>query len=177
MPKITIYQKPTCSTCRQALQLIRERGAEYVAVNYYETPFTKTQLTELLKRAGLKPRDLLRTKEDIYKKLKLADRTHTHQSSVSTVVSRLVQRRLVQRVRAAEDARRVELTLSARGRAIAGKAPDAAQERLIAAIEALPASRRRVLAEALSELARGVAATHRRAPMFGEARAAGRQAS
>ena len=96
----------------------------------------------------------------------LANRTHTHQSSVSTVVSRLVERKLVQRSRAASDARRVELTLSPRGRAIAAKAPDAAQERLIAAIEAMPAWRRRLLAEGLTELAHGVAATHRRAPMF-----------
>jgi DNA-binding MarR family transcriptional regulator len=96
----------------------------------------------------------------------LADRTHTHQSSVSTVVSRLVERKLVQRSRAASDARRVELTLSSRGRAVAAKAPDAAQERLIAAIEAMPAWRRRLLAEGLSDLARGVAATNRRPPMF-----------
>jgi DNA-binding MarR family transcriptional regulator len=96
----------------------------------------------------------------------LADRTHTHQSSVSTVVSRLVGRRFVQRARAAEDGRRVELTLTARGRAVAADAPDAAQDRLIAAIEAMPAYRRRLLAEGLAELARGVAATHRRAPMF-----------
>ncbi len=96
----------------------------------------------------------------------LADRTHTHQSSVSTVVSRLVARRFVQRARAAEDGRRVELTLTARGRTAAAEAPDAAQDRLIAAIEAMPAYRRRLLAEGLTELARGVAATHRRAPMF-----------
>ena len=96
----------------------------------------------------------------------LADRTHTHQSSVSTVVSRLVARRFVQRARAAEDGRRVELTLTARGRAVVAEAPDAAQDRLIAAIEDMPAYRRRLLAEGLAELARGVAATHRRAPMF-----------
>ena len=103
----------------------------------------------------------------------LADRTHTHQSSVSTVVSRLVERKLVQRSRAASDARRVELTLSSRGRAVAAKAPDAAQERLIAAIEAMPAWRRRLLAEGLSDLARGVAATNRRPPMFFDDRRSG----
>jgi DNA-binding MarR family transcriptional regulator len=96
----------------------------------------------------------------------LADRTHTHQSSVSTVVSRLVARRFVQRARAEKDARRVELTLSPRGRALVAEAPDAAQDRLIAAIESMPAWRRRLLAEGLAELARGVASTRRRAPMF-----------
>src|SRR5436190_7860869 len=46
----------------------------------------------------------------------LAERTHTHQSSVSTVVSRLVERGLVLRAPAAADARRLELRLSAEGR-------------------------------------------------------------
>src|SRR5919202_3148500 len=46
----------------------------------------------------------------------LAARTHTHQSSVSTVVARLADRRLVVRAAAADDARRVRLRLSAEGR-------------------------------------------------------------
>ena len=41
----------------------------FTAINYYEQPFTKQQLTSLLKKAGLSPKDVLRTKEDIYKEL------------------------------------------------------------------------------------------------------------
>src|SRR6185295_11402599 len=82
----------------------------------------------------------------------LAAETHTHQSSVSTVVSRLVARGLVLRTAAAEDGRRLELRVSAEGRRLASRAPDAAQARLIAAIERLPAGRRRVLARSLVEL-------------------------
>ena len=82
----------------------------------------------------------------------LAAETHTHQSSVSTVVSRLVARGLVLRTAAAEDGRRLELRVSAEGRRLASRAPDAAQARLIAAIERLPAGRRRVLARSLIEL-------------------------
>ena len=82
----------------------------------------------------------------------LAAETHTHQSSVSTVVSRLVERGLVLRAAAADDARRLELRVSAEGRRLVGRAPDAAQARLIDAVERLPAARRRALARALSEL-------------------------
>src|SRR3954471_11585894 len=82
----------------------------------------------------------------------LAEQTHTHQSSVSTVVSRLVERGLVLRAPAPEDARRLELRVSAEGRRLAARAPDAAQTRLIHAIEQLPASRRRTLARALLAL-------------------------
>ena len=72
MAEVTIYQKPTCSTCRQAVQLLKESGKPFTAINYYEKPFTKAQLKNLLKKAGLSPKDILRTKEDIYKELGLA---------------------------------------------------------------------------------------------------------
>ena len=98
----------------------------------------------------------------------LAERTHTHQSSVSTVVSRLVDRRLVRRARAADDARRVRLSLTARGTQVAGRAPDLAQERLILGIERLPAARRRELARTLSALAEAVRPTSRAPVMFFE---------
>ena len=59
MAEITIYQKPTCSTCRQAVQLLQESGKPFKAINYYEKPFTKTQLKNLLKKARLSPKDIL----------------------------------------------------------------------------------------------------------------------
>ncbi len=60
MADITIYQKPTCSTCRQAVQLLKECGKPFTAVNYYEKPFTKAQLKGLLKKAGLSAKEVLR---------------------------------------------------------------------------------------------------------------------
>jgi DNA-binding MarR family transcriptional regulator len=82
----------------------------------------------------------------------VAARTHTHQSTVSVVVKRLVARRLVRRATAAADARRVQLTLTARGRAVLARAPLAAQDGLVAGLEALPAAYRRRLAEALARV-------------------------
>jgi MarR family transcriptional regulator, lower aerobic nicotinate degradation pathway regulator len=96
----------------------------------------------------------------------LAVRTHTHQSSVSTVVSRLVDRGLVLRAPAAADARRLELRLSAEGRRLIGRAPDAAQTRLIRAVEQLPPARRRALARSLNELTRAMDLADRKPPMF-----------
>jgi DNA-binding MarR family transcriptional regulator len=96
----------------------------------------------------------------------LAARTHTHQSSVSTVVARLVDRGLVLRAPSAADARRLELRLSAEGRRVVGRAPDAAQMRLIHAVEQLPPARRRALARSLLELTRAMDLTDRRAVMF-----------
>ena len=98
----------------------------------------------------------------------IASRTHTHQSSVSTVVSRLVSAGFVRRLRSAADARRVELSLTPKGRRLAARTPDVAQDRLIAGIAQIPPARRRVLAAALTELAAGVHAAPGTPAMFFE---------
>lgn len=100
----------------------------------------------------------------------LAARTHTHQSSVSTVVTRLVEAGLVRRARSSADARSVVLSLSSRGRRAAASAADVPQERLIRAIGQLAPPRRRQLAAALIEVA-GAMDTVAHAPaMFFEER-------
>jgi DNA-binding MarR family transcriptional regulator len=84
----------------------------------------------------------------------LADRTHTHQSTVSTIVARLVERGLVTRTRSPRDGRTIELGLSPSGSRLVARAPDLAQDRLIRGIRLLPAARRRALASTLTTLAR-----------------------
>ncbi|MCC6850104.1 MAG: winged helix-turn-helix transcriptional regulator [Deltaproteobacteria bacterium] len=90
----------------------------------------------------------------------VAARTHTHQSTVSVVVKRLAARGLVRRATAAGDARRAQLTLTPRGRAVLARAPLAAQDRLIAGLEALSPADRTRLAATLGRLvaAMGLAA-------------------
>jgi DNA-binding MarR family transcriptional regulator len=83
----------------------------------------------------------------------LAERTQTHQSSVSVVVGRLVRRRLVQRGQAKDDARRLVLRLTARGERLLEASPPAAQDRLISAVKQLPASQRRALGSILTRIA------------------------
>lgn len=99
MAEITIYQKPTCSTCREAVCLVRESGKSFTAVNYYEQPFTKSRLKTLLKKAGLSARDILRTKEDLYKSLKLADPTLSEDHLLDQMIAHpdLIQRPIVEK--------------------------------------------------------------------------------
>lgn len=99
MGKMTIYQKPTCTTCRQALQIVKESGQPYDAVNYYEKAFTKAQLKGLLKKAGLKPRDVLRTKEEIYKTLGLAKKDLSDEELLDLMIEHpdLIQRPIIQK--------------------------------------------------------------------------------
>jgi arsenate reductase len=99
MATVTIYQKPTCSTCRQTVQLLQESGKPFTAVNYYEKPFTKAQLKSLLKKAGLSPKDILRTKEDIYKELGLAKKNLSDDEWLDVLVAHpdLIQRPIVEK--------------------------------------------------------------------------------
>jgi DNA-binding MarR family transcriptional regulator len=100
----------------------------------------------------------------------LAARTHTHQSSVSVVVTRLVQQGLVRRAPSTVDGRSVELRLSTRGRRAAVGAPDLAQARLIGAIDRLTPPRRRQLASTLGEVADALAGADDAPAMFFEER-------
>jgi DNA-binding MarR family transcriptional regulator len=86
----------------------------------------------------------------------LARLTHTHQSSVSTVVTRLVEQRLVRRVRSERDARMLQLTLTPAGERLVNRAPDPPHDRLVEAIESLPARQQKALAEALAGVAKAV---------------------
>ena len=105
----------------------------------------------------------------------LAARTHTHQSSVSTVVSRLVDRGLVTRGRTPGDGRRVALGLSSSGRRIVQETPDPEQNRLIAGIERLPARDRSALARSLDALVRSMEVSGGEAVMFFDDGPAGRR--
>jgi arsenate reductase len=98
MGNITIYQKPTCTTCRRVVQLLRDSGEPFTSVNYYEQPFSKARLKELLKKGGLSPKEVLRTKEDIYKKLGLAKKTLSDDQLIELMVAHpdLIQRPLVE---------------------------------------------------------------------------------
>ena len=75
----------------------------------------------------------------------LADRTFTHQSTVSVVVTRLVGRGLVRRTRADDDARRAELALTGSGRVLLQRAMSSALAQLIDALDAMPTSRLRLI--------------------------------
>jgi MarR family transcriptional regulator, organic hydroperoxide resistance regulator len=75
----------------------------------------------------------------------LANLTHTDHSSVSVVVARLVRRRLVARKTSAADARRVELSLTQKGRAMVERSPEVLQQRLVRSLEQLPPARLRTL--------------------------------
>jgi arsenate reductase len=63
--RITVYEKPTCTTCKQLFELLTERGVDFDRVDYHVEGLPEPRLRELLAKAGLGPRDVLRTKEPL----------------------------------------------------------------------------------------------------------------
>jgi DNA-binding MarR family transcriptional regulator len=98
----------------------------------------------------------------------LAERTFTHQSSVSVVVRRLIERGLVSRRPSPEDGRRVEVSLTPEGRELSRTAPPMAQVQLIAGLRQLEPTQRAALAGGLAALVRELGLDARAAPLFFE---------
>lgn len=73
MTDLTLYHNPRCSKSRGALELLEARGLAPTIVRYLETPPDAAQLRDLLRKLGIGARQLLRTGEDEYKALNLAD--------------------------------------------------------------------------------------------------------
>ncbi len=97
--KITIYQKPTCTTCREVYNALKESGVDFNAINYYLDPIPKTKLKELLRKLGIPAEGLLRKKESLYKELKLGGKKHSEEELIDLMVKHpdLIQRPIVEK--------------------------------------------------------------------------------
>lgn len=73
MTEMTLYHNPRCSKSRGALELLEARGLTPTVVRYLETPPSPAELKALLARLGIGARQLLRTGEEEYQSLGLAD--------------------------------------------------------------------------------------------------------
>jgi DNA-binding MarR family transcriptional regulator len=96
----------------------------------------------------------------------LAERTYTHQSSVSVVVRRLVEQGLVVRNPGQGDRRRRELKLTPAGKRLVQRAPVPGQVRLIEGLLTLPATQLRALERLLMRVVRGMGASEETPEMF-----------
>ena len=75
MAAVTMYHNPQCSKSRQTLALLAEQGVAANVIEYLQTPPDAKTLDQLLQKLGLEPRELMRTKEDVYQALELAEVT------------------------------------------------------------------------------------------------------
>ena len=80
-------------------KLLRESGVSFEKVNYYVQPLTRKKLTELIRKMNLKPRDLLRKGESVYKELGLAEDKFSDSELIALMIEHpdLLQRPIVER--------------------------------------------------------------------------------
>lgn len=97
--KIKVYQNPTCSKCRTTIGILKERGADFESINYYENPLGVEELRRLIAKLGISPRDLLRKGEQVYRDLGLAKRELSDDELIRLMVENpdLMQRPIVVR--------------------------------------------------------------------------------
>jgi arsenate reductase (glutaredoxin) len=96
---ITVYEKPTCTKCREMNKFLVAHGVDFAKVNYYIEPLSEKKLRELVKKMGIKPRELLRTSESIYRELELGKKELSDDELISLMVEHpdLMQRPIVER--------------------------------------------------------------------------------
>lgn len=94
---VTIWHNPRCAKSREALQLLEGRGVTPRVVRYLETPPDAAELERVLGALGLEPRQLMRTKEPLYKELGLGDPALTREQLVAAMVAnpKLIERPVV----------------------------------------------------------------------------------
>jgi arsenate reductase (glutaredoxin) len=73
MTDVTFYHNPNCGTSRNTLALIRNAGIEPTVIEYLKMPPDRATLLSLIKRMGVRPRDVLREKGTPYAQLGLGD--------------------------------------------------------------------------------------------------------
>lgn len=97
MPDIIIYHNPECGTSRNALAMIRNAGIEPHVIEYLKTPPSRALLTELIERADISPRALLREKGTPYAELALGDESLSDQALIDAMMEHpiLINRPLV----------------------------------------------------------------------------------
>ena len=97
MTDIVIYHNPQCGTSRNALAMIRNAGIEPHVIECLKTPPSRALLVQLIERAGMTPRELLREKGTPYAELGLEDENLTDEALIDAMMEHpvLINRPLV----------------------------------------------------------------------------------
>jgi arsenate reductase len=97
VPTLTVYEKPTCSTCRKLRALLSERGIDFESVDYHVTGIEEGELRDLLRKLDSGPREILRMREPLVKEMGLDRPEVSDDELVAQMVEHpaLVQRPIV----------------------------------------------------------------------------------
>lgn len=95
--EVKIYYNGNCSTCRSTLAILSEAGHVPKMINYLEDTPNKEELSALIDKMGIAPRDAMRAKESIYKELGLDNPDLSRKDLIAAMVENpiLIQRPIV----------------------------------------------------------------------------------
>ncbi|MCC9603302.1 arsenate reductase (glutaredoxin) [Stieleria sp. JC731] len=92
-----IFHNPRCSKSREAVELLRSRDIEFQEVRYLDDPPSAKELKQVVKMLGIKPADLVRRKEKLFKELQLEDQKLSDKKWIEIMVEnpKLIERPIV----------------------------------------------------------------------------------
>ncbi len=70
---IVVWHNPRCSKSRAGVKYLEEKGVDFSIVKYLDTPPSAEEIRAVLGKLGIPARELMRTKEAIYKTLNLKE--------------------------------------------------------------------------------------------------------
>lgn len=97
MNKTRIYHNPRCSKSRETLALLENKQQEIEIIEYLKTPPSEKELIDILQQLNMRPRQLIRTKETLYKELQLDNDELTDQQLIQAMCAnpKLIERPIV----------------------------------------------------------------------------------
>src|SRR3954453_21346018 len=110
MADLTVYEKPTCTTCKNLYTLLTDRGVDFERVNYHVDPLPEEKIRELVQKTGEPASNLFRQNEPVYKELGLDERDVGDDEAIKLMTEHppLMQRPVVERGDKAVLARPIE---------------------------------------------------------------------
>jgi len=85
-PSLLYYHNPRCSKSRQGLSLLQEKGLEFEVKEYLQDPLTVSELSDLFQKLDIKPQDVIRRKEAVFKGLNLSGKNLSPQEWAEVIV-------------------------------------------------------------------------------------------
>ena len=111
--ELMVYEKRTCTTCKNLALLLQERGIDFDRVDYHVEPLSEDEIRELVAKTGRPARELFRAREPVYEELRLGEQEADDDEAIRLMAEHpeLMQRPVVVRGGRAVLARPVERVL------------------------------------------------------------------
>jgi len=96
---ITIYEKSTCTKCIETKKILEDAGVDFKTVFYYESPLGDKKIKDLLRKLKMTPRDLVRKREEAYKKYDIGTKEYSDDALIKLMAENpdLIQRPIIEK--------------------------------------------------------------------------------